>query len=109
MALATMCGLVSVSSSSRARYSSSLLVRRNRTHPSVARSSRRSAVSSASERGVAVVREIEAAGGTARFARADLADLASVQDLAEAAGPVDVLVNNAQCPCRTRPEPHPPA
>jgi NAD(P)-dependent dehydrogenase (short-subunit alcohol dehydrogenase family) len=48
-----------------------------------------------SERGSTVVREIEAAGGTARFIRADLADFASVQGLADAAGPVDVLVNNA--------------
>jgi len=47
------------------------------------------------ERGSAVVREIEAAGGQARFVRADLADFGSIQTLVEAAGPVDVLINNA--------------
>ena len=47
------------------------------------------------ERGEAVVGEIRQAGGRARFIAADLADLASLRGLAEAAGAVDVLVNNA--------------
>lgn len=46
-------------------------------------------------RGAAVVTEIEAVGGTARFIQADLADLDSVRDLAAWTGDVDVLVNNA--------------
>ena len=46
-------------------------------------------------RGAEVVATITAAGGTARFVRADLSDLDSVRELAAAAGPVDVLVNNA--------------
>ncbi|WNZ11675.1 SDR family oxidoreductase [Streptomyces sp. 11x1] len=49
----------------------------------------------AAERGSSVVEEISAAGGTARFVAADLADPDAVHKLAEAAGPVDVLVNNA--------------
>jgi NAD(P)-dependent dehydrogenase (short-subunit alcohol dehydrogenase family) len=47
------------------------------------------------ERGADVVAEIEAAGGRARFVAADLADVADVPHLAEEAGEVDVLVNNA--------------
>ncbi|HEX4834371.1 MAG TPA: SDR family oxidoreductase [Trebonia sp.] len=47
------------------------------------------------QRGAAVVKEIEAAGGTARFLAADLTDAGEVQRLADAAGDVDVLVNNA--------------
>jgi NAD(P)-dependent dehydrogenase (short-subunit alcohol dehydrogenase family) len=45
-------------------------------------------------RGAATVREIESAGGQARFVAADLADAAAVTALAEAAGEVEVLVNN---------------
>lgn len=53
-----------------------------------------------SQRGEAVVETIRAAGGTADFAVADLADPASVSHLAAEAtrlgdGHVDVLVNNA--------------
>jgi NAD(P)-dependent dehydrogenase (short-subunit alcohol dehydrogenase family) len=47
------------------------------------------------DRGEAVVKQITADGGTARFIAADLNDLGSVRALAESAGPVDVLVNNA--------------
>ena len=46
-------------------------------------------------RGEALVKEIEAAGGTARFIAADLSDVAQVRQLADAAGDLDVLVNNA--------------
>ncbi|MEV1117721.1 SDR family oxidoreductase [Actinosynnema sp. NPDC049800] len=46
-------------------------------------------------RGVDVVAEIEADGGTARFVRADLSTAEGVRELASAAGEVDVLVNNA--------------
>jgi NAD(P)-dependent dehydrogenase (short-subunit alcohol dehydrogenase family) len=46
-------------------------------------------------RGSQAVAEIEQAGGTAVFAAADISDLAGIQQLAEAAGDVDVLVNNA--------------
>jgi NAD(P)-dependent dehydrogenase (short-subunit alcohol dehydrogenase family) len=46
-------------------------------------------------RGSAVVREIEAAGGRARFIPADLSDPAQIQRLADEAGEIDVLVNNA--------------
>jgi NAD(P)-dependent dehydrogenase (short-subunit alcohol dehydrogenase family) len=46
-------------------------------------------------RGAETVAAIEAEGGTARFVAADLADLDSVRALAEQAGDVDVLVNNA--------------
>jgi NAD(P)-dependent dehydrogenase (short-subunit alcohol dehydrogenase family) len=46
------------------------------------------------ERGASVVEEITAAGGRARFMGADLSDAADVQRLGDAAGDVDVLVNN---------------
>jgi len=46
-------------------------------------------------RGGAVVDAITADGGKARFADADLSDLAQLDELVEQAGPVDVLVNNA--------------
>ncbi|MBS2546419.1 SDR family oxidoreductase [Catenulispora sp. NL8] len=47
------------------------------------------------ERGSQVVAEIEENGGRARFLAADLGDVRGVQQLASAAGEVDVLVNNA--------------
>ena len=47
------------------------------------------------ERGDAVVREIAAKGGRARFVPGDLTDLAALADVAQAAEQVDVLVNNA--------------
>jgi NAD(P)-dependent dehydrogenase (short-subunit alcohol dehydrogenase family) len=47
------------------------------------------------ERGAATVAAIEAAGGTARFERADVADFDAIAGLAAAVGPVDILVNNA--------------
>jgi NAD(P)-dependent dehydrogenase (short-subunit alcohol dehydrogenase family) len=46
-------------------------------------------------RGAAVVQEITGAGGRARFAAADLTDTGAISRLAEQAGDVDVLVNNA--------------
>jgi NAD(P)-dependent dehydrogenase (short-subunit alcohol dehydrogenase family) len=46
-------------------------------------------------RGAAVVDEIIADGGHARFAPADLADAADIERLAAEAADVDVLVNNA--------------
>jgi NAD(P)-dependent dehydrogenase (short-subunit alcohol dehydrogenase family) len=46
-------------------------------------------------RGGAVVEEIEAAGGRARFEAADLGDPAELARLVERVGAVDVLVNNA--------------
>ncbi len=46
-------------------------------------------------RGSAVVDTITAEGGKARFAAADLTDPDQLDDLADQAGPVDVLVNNA--------------
>jgi NAD(P)-dependent dehydrogenase (short-subunit alcohol dehydrogenase family) len=46
-------------------------------------------------RGQDVAAEIAAAGGTARFVRADLRSHDDVQRLAETAGPVDILVNDA--------------
>ncbi|HZA10358.1 SDR family oxidoreductase [Mycobacterium sp.] len=47
------------------------------------------------ERGAETVREIEKAGGKARFVTADLADADDVRRLAAEAGPVDILINNA--------------
>jgi NAD(P)-dependent dehydrogenase (short-subunit alcohol dehydrogenase family) len=47
------------------------------------------------ERGNAVVKQITADGGNARFVAADLHDLDSLRSLATAAGPVEILVNNA--------------
>ena len=47
------------------------------------------------ERGAKTVRDIENAGGKARFIAADVSDAADVRRLADEAGPVDVLVNNA--------------
>jgi NAD(P)-dependent dehydrogenase (short-subunit alcohol dehydrogenase family) len=46
-------------------------------------------------RGAEVVRQIEEAGGTARFVAADLIDPAEVEGLAKEAVEADVLVNNA--------------
>ncbi|EFC86083.1 SDR family NAD(P)-dependent oxidoreductase [Parafrankia sp. EUN1f] len=46
-------------------------------------------------RGAALVEEIAAACGSARFVAADLADPAGPHRLASLAGPVDILVNNA--------------
>ena len=46
-------------------------------------------------RGAAVVAQIEAAGGQARFIAADLSDPADIEHLAEKVGDIDVLVNNA--------------
>jgi NAD(P)-dependent dehydrogenase (short-subunit alcohol dehydrogenase family) len=46
-------------------------------------------------RGAAVVKEIEEAGGRARFIAADLSDPAEIRRLAEEVGEIDVLVNNA--------------
>jgi NAD(P)-dependent dehydrogenase (short-subunit alcohol dehydrogenase family) len=46
-------------------------------------------------RGAETVAEIEATGGTAHFAAADLADFGAIASLAEEVGEVDVLVNNA--------------
>src|ERR671918_1248704 len=47
-------------------------------------------------RGAEVVAEIEAAGGTAAFVRADLASADEVRALAERTADVDILVNNAE-------------
>jgi len=47
------------------------------------------------ERGAKVVKEIDAAGGSARFIGADLTDPEQITRLAEDAGDVDILVNNA--------------
>ncbi len=47
------------------------------------------------ERGAQSVAAIQAEGGRAEFIAADLNDIASVRRLAEQAGEVDVLVNNA--------------
>ncbi|TDD48527.1 SDR family oxidoreductase [Nonomuraea terrae] len=46
-------------------------------------------------KGADTVTAIESAGGKAAFVAADLSDLESVRHLADAAGDVDVLVNNA--------------
>src|ERR1700760_1975018 len=47
------------------------------------------------DRGAEVVKEIEAAGGEARFVGADISDPDEVRRLAREAGAVDILVNNA--------------
>ncbi|MGW3851671.1 SDR family NAD(P)-dependent oxidoreductase [Streptomyces fagopyri] len=47
------------------------------------------------ERGAATVRAITETGGSARFVPAELTDLTSLRRLAEEAGDVDILVNNA--------------
>ncbi|HZU55616.1 MAG TPA: SDR family oxidoreductase [Actinocrinis sp.] len=47
------------------------------------------------ERGAAVVKAISENGGSARFVAADLTDPRSLWALAEAAGAVDILINNA--------------
>ncbi|MEU3183524.1 SDR family oxidoreductase [Streptomyces sp. NPDC006923] len=47
------------------------------------------------ERGAKAVAELADGPGSARFAAADLGDLEDVRRLAEDAGPVDILVNNA--------------
>ncbi|HEY3749670.1 MAG TPA: SDR family oxidoreductase [Pseudonocardiaceae bacterium] len=47
------------------------------------------------DRGEQVVAEIELAGGKARFIAADLSDPTEIRRLADEAGEVDVLVNNA--------------
>jgi NAD(P)-dependent dehydrogenase (short-subunit alcohol dehydrogenase family) len=47
------------------------------------------------DRGAEVVREIQNAGGKARFIAANLADADDVRRLAAEAGPVDILINNA--------------
>jgi NAD(P)-dependent dehydrogenase (short-subunit alcohol dehydrogenase family) len=47
------------------------------------------------DRGEAVVKEIIAAGGKARFVAGDLSDLSGVQNVIGQAGDVDILVNNA--------------
>jgi NAD(P)-dependent dehydrogenase (short-subunit alcohol dehydrogenase family) len=46
-------------------------------------------------RGAEAVAEIGAAGGSARFVAADLADFEAIGRLAEEAGEIDILVNNA--------------
>ncbi|MEV6996016.1 SDR family oxidoreductase [Streptomyces sp. NPDC093228] len=46
-------------------------------------------------RGDAVVKEIVANGGTARFVAGDLGQTSGVQDVVNAVGEVDILVNNA--------------
>ncbi|PZG06581.1 SDR family NAD(P)-dependent oxidoreductase [Nonomuraea aridisoli] len=46
-------------------------------------------------RGAKVVAEIQANGGTARFVEADLTDAHDIERLAQEAGKVDVLINNA--------------
>jgi NAD(P)-dependent dehydrogenase (short-subunit alcohol dehydrogenase family) len=47
------------------------------------------------ERGAKTVRDIENAGGKARFVAADVSDASDVRRLADEAGDVDILVNNA--------------
>src|SRR5882672_11477743 len=47
------------------------------------------------ERGAKTVRDIENAGGKARFVAADVSDAGDVRRLADEAGDVDILVNNA--------------
>jgi NAD(P)-dependent dehydrogenase (short-subunit alcohol dehydrogenase family) len=47
------------------------------------------------ERGELVVKDIEAAGGQARFVAADVTNPAQIARLVEQAGEVDILINNA--------------
>ncbi|MEN3307306.1 MAG: hypothetical protein V7603_3508 [Micromonosporaceae bacterium] len=47
------------------------------------------------ERGELVVKDIEAAGGRARFVAADVTNPAQIARLVEQAGEVDILINNA--------------
>jgi NAD(P)-dependent dehydrogenase (short-subunit alcohol dehydrogenase family) len=47
------------------------------------------------ERGAKTVRDIENAGGKARFVAADVSNASDVRRLADEAGDVDILVNNA--------------
>src|SRR5258708_27104105 len=47
------------------------------------------------ERGAKTVQEIENSGGKARFVAADLSRADEVRRLADEAGPVDILINNA--------------
>ena len=47
------------------------------------------------KRGAEVIEQIELKGGQARFVRADLADPIQVEELADAVGDVDILINNA--------------
>jgi NAD(P)-dependent dehydrogenase (short-subunit alcohol dehydrogenase family) len=47
------------------------------------------------QRGAQAVKEIEAAGGAARFIAADLREPAEITRLAEESGEVDILINNA--------------
>jgi NAD(P)-dependent dehydrogenase (short-subunit alcohol dehydrogenase family) len=47
------------------------------------------------ERGAAVVAEINAVGGTARFITADLSDTAEIERMITDVGNIDILVNNA--------------
>ena len=47
------------------------------------------------DRGAAVVEQIIAAGGSARFVHLDLADADSIRAAAAEAGGVDILINNA--------------
>ena len=56
-------------------------------------------------RGSAVVDTITAEGGKARFVAADLSDPAELDDLAEQAGPVDILVSDRHRPLRRASEP----
>ena len=54
-------------------------------------------------RGAETVKAIEARGGRARFVAADLSESGAAAALAAAAGPVDVLINNAGSPGSDRP------
>jgi NAD(P)-dependent dehydrogenase (short-subunit alcohol dehydrogenase family) len=47
------------------------------------------------ERGAKTVRDIENSGGKARFVAADVSDASDVRRLADEAGDVDILINNA--------------
>ena len=55
------------------------------------------------QRGAQTVAAIEAEGGRAEFIAANLNDIKSVRRLAEQAGEVDVLVNNAAARAHARP------